>query len=126
MGVISQIRPLGLFLLSLFTATTTRAADNVSAITRLKDAPGKTMVVANCIPCHSTAIIAANHLTRQQWDETVTKMQKQNGMWPIAAPVRKQILDYLAVAQRPEDRGLNQGKTSPWANPLYQPNPFWK
>ena len=103
-----------------------RAADNISAIAQLKNSPGKALVVANCIPCHSTAIIAANHLSRKEWDETITTMQKKNGMWPIAAPIRKQILDYLAIAQRPEDQGLNQGKATPWANPLYRPNPLWK
>lgn len=126
MGAIGYIRPIGLILIVLFAATAAEAADNVSAIARLKDAPGKTMVVANCIPCHSTAIIAANHLTREQWDETITTMQKKNGMWPIAPAIRKQILDYLAVAQRPQDRGLSQGKNSPWARPLYRPNPLWK
>lgn len=102
------------------------AADNVSAISQLKNSPGKALVVANCIPCHSTAIIAANHLSRQQWDETITTMQTKNGMWPIAAPIRKLILDYLSVAQRPDDKGLNQGKTTAWAAPLYRPNPLWK
>ena len=126
MGVLRHIRQTGLILLAFLSATVARAADNTSAIARLKDAPGKAMLVATCIPCHSTAIIAANHLTRAQWDETITTMQKKNGMWAIPPTIRKQILDYLAVAQRPEDRGLSQGKTSPWATPLYQPNPLWK
>lgn len=112
--------------IALFTVSVAEAADNISAIARLKDAPGKAMVVANCIPCHSTAIIAANHLSRAQWDETITTMQKKNGMWAIPPTIRKQILDYLAVAQRPNDRGLSQGKASPWSAPLYQPNPLWK
>ncbi len=103
-----------------------RAADNVSVVSQLKDSPGKALVVANCIPCHSTAIIAANHLTRRQWDETITTMQKKNGMWPVIPVVRRQILDYLAVAQRPDDRGLTQGKVTQWASPLYRPNPLWK
>lgn len=121
-----RARLIGPFLIALSTVSLATAADNTSAIARLKEAPGKAMLVANCIPCHSTAIIAANHLTREQWDETISTMQKKNGMWPIAPLIRKQILDYLAVAQRPEDRGLSQGKTSPWATPLYRPNPIWK
>jgi hypothetical protein len=102
------------------------AAENISAIGRLKDLPGKALVQANCIPCHSTAIIAANHLTRAQWDDTIATMQSKNGMWPIAKPIRKLILDYLEKAQRPADAGLAQGKTSPWARPLYSPNPLWE
>ncbi len=102
------------------------AADNESAIGQLKNLPGKALVQANCIPCHSTAIIAANHLTRRQWDETITVMQKKNGMWTIPAPMRKQILDYLEKAQRPADAGLARGKKTPWARPLYRANPLWK
>ena len=101
-------------------------ARNVSAIGELKEGAGKALVQANCIPCHSTAIVAANHLTREGWDATITTMQEKNGMWPLPPAIRKLILDYLEVAQRPEDRGLKQGKSSPWASPLYGPNPLWK
>ena len=99
---------------------------NISAIERLKDGPAKALVQANCIPCHSTAIIAANHLSRAEWETTITTMQEKNGMWPLPPAIRKLILDYLEVAQRPADRGLNQGKATPWAAPLYSPNPIWK
>lgn len=99
---------------------------NTSAIAALKDGPGKAMVQANCIPCHSTAIVAANHLTREEWDATITTMREKNGMWPLPPNIRKMILDYLEVAQRPQDSGLSQGKATPWAAPLYRPNPLWK
>lgn len=118
-----------LFLLATIFVGSLVAAEplpNVSAIERLKDAPAKALVEANCIPCHSTAIIAANHLSRAEWDATISTMQLKNGMWPLPDAIRKMILDYLEVAQRPEDRGLNQGKSTPWASPLYSPNPIWK
>jgi hypothetical protein len=83
-------------------------------------------VQANCIPCHSTAIVAANHLTREEWDATITTMREKNGMWPLPPNIRKMILDYLEVAQRPRDSGLSQGKGTPWASPLYRPNPLWE
>lgn len=91
----------------------------------LKPGAGRSMVVANCIPCHSTAIIAANHMNRQQWDRIITNMQEKNGMWPLPTTLRAQILDYLEAAQRVEDPGLDAGKQSPWAQPLYRPNPLW-
>ena len=104
-----------------------RAAEvkNISGIQQLKAGKGRELVQVNCIPCHSTAIIAANHLTRKQWDDLITQMQKKNGMWPVLPAIRTQILDYLEVAQRPDDPGLNKGKESPWADPLYRPNPIW-
>lgn len=98
---------------------------NVSAIASLKPGKGRELVAVNCIPCHSTAIIAANHLKREEWDMLITTMQKKNGMWPLLPSIRTKILDYLETAQRPDDAGLNKGKESPWATPLYQPNPLW-
>jgi hypothetical protein len=115
-----------LWLTGLMSLSAAEPPRNTSAIGQLKDGPGKAMVQANCIPCHSTAIVAANHLSREEWDETITIMQKKNGMWPLPPVIRKMILDYLEIAQRPEDRGLNQGKSTAWAEPLYRPNPLWE
>lgn len=98
---------------------------NINAIQQLKAGKGRELILANCIPCHSTAIIAASHQTRERWDQTITKMQKQNGLWPIAPGIRKQILDYLEATQPPSDPGLEKGKETQWAGPLYRPNPFW-
>jgi len=91
----------------------------------LKPGPGRELVLANCLPCHSTAIVAANHLPRGRWAELVTQMQEKNGMRPLAEVTRAKILDYLETAQRPDDAGLSAGKQSPWAAPLYRPNPIW-
>ena len=46
-------------------------------------------------------------------------------MRKLPADVRRRILDYLEKTQRPADRGLDTGKKSPWATPLYRPNPIW-
>ena len=64
-------------------------------------------------------------MNRKQWDKTITTMQQVNGMWPLPSPVRQRILDYLEKAQRVPDLGLDAGKVSPWATPLYRPNPLW-
>ena len=103
-------------------------AEDPDAIERqfgLKPGPGRELVLANCLPCHSTAIVAANHLPRERWASLVEQMQEKNGMRPIDDATRKGILDYLETAQRPDDAGLNAGKQSPWAAPLYRPNPIW-
>lgn len=91
----------------------------------LKPGPGRELVLANCLPCHSTAIVASNHLKRERWAELVTQMQERNGMRPLDEATRNRILDYLATAQRPDDAGLSAGKQTPWAAPLYRPNPMW-
>ena len=77
------------------------------------------------MPCHSTAIIAATHATRERWDELITTMQQKHGLWPLVPAVRNQILDYLAATQPPSDPALDAAKQTPWAEPLYRPNPLW-
>jgi hypothetical protein len=98
---------------------------NTNAIQSLKPGTGRAQVQINCIPCHSTAIIAATHATRERWDELITTMQQKHGLWPLVPTIRTQLLDYLAATQPPSDPALNAGKQTPWAQPLYRPNPLW-
>ena len=116
-----------LWVLLLFLALHLPAAEpqNTSAIQSLKPGPGREQVQINCIPCHSTAIIAATHATRERWDELITLMQQKHGLWPLVPTIRAQLLDYLAATQPPSDPGLETGKQTPWAQPLYRPNPLW-
>lgn len=110
---------------ALIAADRPAPSDNVSAFEQLKPGAGRELVLANCLPCHSTAVIASAHLSRERWDQMITRMQTQNGLWPIAPAMREQILNYLAATQPPSDPGLEKGKETPWATPLYRPNPLW-
>ncbi len=114
-----------LFQLQAGDAPPSAPAGNTSAFEQLKEGTGRDVVLAMCMPCHSTAVITASHRSRAGWDQTITKMQKQNGMWQIPAELRTQILDYLEVTQPPSDPGLEKARETPWANPLYRPNPMW-
>jgi hypothetical protein len=98
---------------------------NISAIQSLKPGKGRELIQVNCMPCHSTAIIAATHATRERWDELITTMQQKHGLWPLVPATRNQILDYLAATQPPSDPALDAAKQAPWAEPLYRPNPLW-
>jgi hypothetical protein len=98
---------------------------NTSSVADLKDYKGRDVVLAMCMPCHSAAVITASHRSRAGWDQTITKMQKQNGMWQIPEEIRTQLLDYLEATQPPSDPGLEKARETPWANPLYRPNPLW-
>ena len=62
---------------------------------------------------------------RERWDELITTMQQKHGLWPLVPTIRAQLLDYLAATQPPSDPGLDAGKQTPWAQPLYRPNPVW-
>jgi mono/diheme cytochrome c family protein len=113
------------FGLSAVSSLPAAEPQNISAIAALKPGKGRELVQANCIPCHSTAIIAATHATRARWDELITTMQQRHGLWPLLPAIRAQILDYLEATQPPADPALDTGKQTPWAGPLYRPNPLW-
>lgn len=64
---------------------------------RLKDAPGRQLVEANCVMCHSLDYIQMNapFLDRKGWEASVNKMVKAMGA-PVAERDAKAIVDYLA------------------------------
>ena len=64
---------------------------------RLKDGPGRQLVEANCVMCHSLDYIPMNSpfLDRKGWEASVSKMIKVMGA-PIAEADAQKIADYLA------------------------------
>ena len=64
---------------------------------RLRDGPGRQLVEANCVMCHSLDYIPMNSpfLDRKGWEASVTKMIKVMGA-PIAEVDAQKIADYLA------------------------------
>lgn len=89
----------------------------------LKQAPGVEYLIANCIGCHSPRLIASHHLSRKRWEETMVTMNQKHGLWRLSPEMKKKILDYLAENQGP--LGDQEFKETPWAQPLYRPNPIW-
>jgi cytochrome c5 len=64
---------------------------------RLRDGPGRQLVEANCVMCHSLDYIPMNSpfLDRRGWEASVNKMIKVMGA-PIAESDAQNIVDYLA------------------------------
>ena len=64
---------------------------------RLRDGPGRQVVEANCVMCHSLDYIPMNSpfLDRKGWEASVNKMIKVMGA-PIAEADAQKIADYLA------------------------------
>jgi len=64
---------------------------------RLRDGPGRQLVEANCVMCHSLDYIPMNSpfLDRKGWEASVNKMIKVMGA-PIAEADAQKITDYLA------------------------------
>ena len=65
---------------------------------RLGDGPGRSLVEANCVMCHSLDYIPMNSpfLDRKGWEASVNKMIKVMGA-PIAEADAQKIIDYLAA-----------------------------
>lgn len=83
--------------------------------------PDRALVVGHCTACHSASVIRQNHLSRDQWDDTITWMQDTQGLWALSADHRARVLDYLVATQGP----LVEAADLPWAHPRYEPNPIW-
>jgi mono/diheme cytochrome c family protein len=68
-----------------------------------------------CIACHNFKLVAAQRLTRNGWDETITLMTQKHNMPAVEGDERKVILDYLSTAFAP-DPSQQRG----WKNPFSQ------
>ena len=64
---------------------------------RLKDAPGRDVMAANCSMCHSLDYVQMNapFLDRKGWEASVNKMIKVMGA-PVSESDARAIVDYLA------------------------------
>jgi len=80
----------------LMACAPSMAADESSV--RLKEGPGRALVEANCVTCHSLDYIQMNSpfLDRRGWEASVNKMIKVMGA-PVREDDAKAIVDYLAV-----------------------------
>ena len=77
--------------------------------------PGRDEAFYGCVACHNFKLVAAQGLSRDRWDETITLMIVRHNMPAVEGADRKLILDYLAAAfpERPTQR---RG----WQNPFQQ------
>jgi hypothetical protein len=109
------------FFLALCICLPTLVFSNDSHYQGLASGKGRQQVLDNCTTCHSTVIILQSHMTRKKWDQTLTWMQKKQGLWSLEPDLREEILDYLSTHQGT--------KSLPYHNLLghqytYRPNPL--
>lgn len=95
---------------------------SVMASPLLPDGLGRDVVVATCTGCHSADIIRQNQMSAADWDAIITWMQQTQNLWALAPDRRALIVDYLA--EHFGTSTVSSGET-PWAEPLYPPNPLW-
>ncbi len=73
-----------------------------------------------CTACHSFKMVAAQSMSRERWDESLTFMVKRHNMPDVQGEDREKILDYLekAFPERPNPRRKTRSR---WTSLLTQP-----
>lgn len=115
--------PLPWFFLLVLAASGPAAAQNTSpafapAEENPEDLPegsGREETFYACTACHNFKLVAAQGMTRPQWDDTLTFMTERHDMPDIQGAERELILDYLAQAFPPRRPSGAGGWTSPFA-----------
>jgi hypothetical protein len=78
------------------------------------DLPGRDDTFAYCTGCHGFKVVAAQGMTREQWDATITWMTERHAMGELEGEPRQLVLDYLTQAFAP--RRAPGGWQNPFAN----------
>jgi len=103
---------LGLLPASDGAAQTKRARPAEEGPEQYPDHPNRDDAFYFCTACHSFKLVAAQSMSRDRWDESLTWMVKRHNMPDVQGEDRRKILDYLekAFPERPNPRG--------WQNPF--------
>jgi len=67
-----------------------------------------------CTPCHNFKLVAAQGMSRERWDETLTFKTRRHNMPAIEGAERQRVLDYLAGTYPPRAPARAGG----WQNPF--------
>lgn len=68
-----------------------------------------------CTACHNFKLVAAQGLSRERWDDSITWMTVKHSMPPLEGDERKVVLDYLAATYPPRAPARAGGWQSPFA-----------
>ena len=79
------------------------------------DFPGRDITFGFCAACHGFRIVAAQGMTRPQWDASLRWMTQRHNMPELEAADRDTILEYLAAAFPPKTAA---GGRANWQSPF--------
>ena len=79
------------------------------------DGPGRDETFYACTACHNFKLVAAQGLTRTQWDESLSWMTTRHNMPDIQGADRERILDYLATCYPPRAPSRGGAFRNPFA-----------
>jgi hypothetical protein len=80
----------------------------------LPEGPGREETFYACAACHNFKLVAAQGMTRAQWDDSLTWMTTRHNMADIQGADRQLILDYLEKHYPPRAPSRAGG----WQNPF--------
>ena len=80
-----------------------------------QDFPGRDETFGFCAACHGFKLVAAQGMTRDQWDSSLAWMVDRHAMPELEPAERTVILDYLAKAFPPRAPAGGRGG---WTNPF--------
>ena len=67
----------------------------------------------SCTACHNFKLVAAQGMSRRQWDDSIAWMVQRHGMSPLDDKDKKVALDYLETAFPPRAQA-----SGGWQNPF--------
>lgn len=73
---------------------------------------GRDATFYTCTACHGFRIVAAQGMTRRQWEDSINWMSERHGMPVLEGNDRKVVLDYLEATFPPRTR------PGGWQNPF--------
>ncbi|MDX1402307.1 MAG: hypothetical protein R3245_10320 [Kiloniellales bacterium] len=63
----------------------------------LPEGPDRDAVYFNCSACHSIQLVSQQNLNREEWEDLLEWMVKENGMHPLSTWARNRVVNYLAT-----------------------------
>ena len=79
-------------------------------------ADGWEVVKANCLACHSAALVTQQRLSRAGWEASIRYMQANHNLWPLGES-EPGILDYLASHYGPSPGAAPRRGNLPYFEP---------
>jgi hypothetical protein len=76
--------------------------------------PGREEAFYACVACHNFKLVAAQGMTRERWDQSLTFMTQRHNMPPLEGEDRRIVLDYLEKTYPPR-APAQRGWQSPFA-----------
>ena len=77
--------------------------------------PGREETFYACTACHNFKLVAAQGMSRRQWEDTLSWMTQRHGMPSLEGIERERVLSYLETTFPPQPPQARGGWRTPFA-----------